>query len=121
MTFCDSRLDLVRVVPVPVAGQPPQVLDGKRQPAVALDLFQVLGLVAQQAVVVLVAGQHVDRAPEAGPACEPAGSHVGGNQAGGGAYGNYETIGVFKYPCHSTSIDATACPAEKTPEAVDVT
>lgn len=36
--------------------QPPQVLDREHQPTVALDLLQVAALMAQQALVVLVAG-----------------------------------------------------------------
>lgn len=42
--------------------------------------------VAQQVLVVLVARQHVDGAPEAGPATEAAQAHIGGDQAGGDAY-----------------------------------
>lgn len=42
----------------------------------------------QQSRVVLGTWKHVDGAPEAGPACEAAGSHVGGDQAGGGADGH---------------------------------
>ena len=38
--------------------------------------------------VVLVSWQHVDHAPEAGPAFEAAHSHVSGDQAGGGADGH---------------------------------
>ena len=45
-------------------------------------------LVAQQALIVLVAGQDVDDVPEAGPAFEAAELHVGGNQAGGSADGH---------------------------------
>lgn len=55
------------------------------RPPVALDLLQVLALVAQQALVVFVAWKHVDRAPEARPAFEAAQAHVSGDQAGGGA------------------------------------
>ena len=40
---------------------------------------------AQQALVVLVAGQDVDHAPEAGPATAARGADVPGDQAGGGA------------------------------------
>ena len=49
----------------------------------------MLALVAQQALVVFVAWQYIDGAPEAGPALEAAGSHVGGDQAGGGADGAF--------------------------------
>lgn len=59
----------------------------------ALDLLKVLALgrnyvpslVAQQALVVLVAWQRVYVAPERCPAPEAAQAHVCGNQAGGGA------------------------------------
>ena len=54
----------------------------------------MLALVAQQALVVLVAWQDVDHAPEAGPAVEFAGPHVGGDQAGGGADGHDHTSGI---------------------------
>ena len=47
-------------------------------------------LVAQQALVVFVAGQDVDDAPEARPALETAGSHVGGDQAGCDLYSSHE-------------------------------
>lgn len=43
---------------------------------------------AQQTLVSLVAWQDVDHTPEAGPAQEAAGSHVGGDQVGGGADGH---------------------------------
>lgn len=74
---------------------------------VALDLLQMAALVAQQALVtegwsgvrltgerselVLEAWQDVDGAPEACPAIEAAQAHVGGDQAGGGADGHYQT------------------------------
>lgn len=73
---------------VPVAAKPVQVLEGEQQPPVALDLLQMLALVAQQALVVLVAGQDVDGAPEAGPACKSAAFHVPGDKAGGGVDGH---------------------------------
>lgn len=44
--------------------------------------------VAQQALVCLVAGHHVDDAPEARPAFEAAELHVPGDQAGSGADGH---------------------------------
>lgn len=56
-------------------------------------------LVAQQALVLLVAWQHVDSAPEAGPAFEAAQLHVCGNQAGGGAHYHAEIAPkVFHVP-----------------------
>lgn len=76
--------------------RPPQVLDAEQDASVTLDLFQVLALVAQQALVVLVAWQDVDRAPEAGPTFEAAQSHVGGDQAGGDADGH--SITTFSTP-----------------------
>lgn len=91
MTFCRHRLDLVGVVPVPVAAQAPQVPDRKEHTPVALDLLQMLAFVAQQALVVLVSWQHVDGVPEAGPASEPAGSHVPGYQASGCLYSSHVT------------------------------
>ena len=42
----------------------------------------------QQALVVLVARQDVNGAPEAGPAVEAAHAHVGGDKVGGGADGH---------------------------------
>lgn len=71
--------------PVAVADGPPRVFQSKPDAPVALNLLQVASLVAQQALVVLVAWQDVDRAPEAGPACEAASPHVPGQQASGGA------------------------------------
>lgn len=61
------------------------LLDAK---ADRLDLSQMLAFVAQQALVVLVARKDVDDVPKAGPACKPAGPHVGGDQAGGDADGH---------------------------------
>lgn len=77
------------------------VLDAEQDAPVALDLLQMAALVAQQALVVLVAGQDVDDAPEAGPATEPAGFHVSGNQAGGGADGHQKLMIVFAPPDRS--------------------
>ena len=62
----------------------------------ALDLLKVLALgrnyvpslVAQQALVVLVAWQHVDHTQEAGPAVKANPAHEPGQQAGGGADGH---------------------------------
>ena len=51
---------------------------------IALNLLQMLALVTQQALVVLVAWQGVDRAPEAGPASESCPAHEPGQWAGGG-------------------------------------
>lgn len=52
------------------------IVASRRWYSVALDLRQM---------AVLVAWQHIDGGPKASPAVELAGSHVGGNQAGGGA------------------------------------
>ena len=70
------------VVPVTVAAQPPQVLDVEQHPPVALNLRQMLALVAQQALVGLMTWQHVDDVPERRPATEAASSHIGGDQPG---------------------------------------
>lgn len=68
--FGCPRLDFVRVVSIPVAQQPPQISDGEHHPPVPLDLLQVFEFVADQALVVLVAGHDVSDAPETGPAVE---------------------------------------------------
>lgn len=86
--LCGPRFYFIGVVPIPVAAEPIQVLDRKQQPPVALDLLKMLALVTQQALVVLMAGQHVDGAPERRPAFEAAQAHIGGNQAGGSADGH---------------------------------
>lgn len=60
-------------------------------------------LVAQQALVVLEAWQDVDRAPEARPACEAAGAHVGGDQAGGGADCHINNQSFDEYPLRTVT------------------
>ena len=79
-----SGLDLIGVVAVAVAQQPVAVLEQVKQLAVALHLRQVLALVAQQALILLVAGGKVDAAPERCPALEVAEAHVREDEAGGG-------------------------------------
>ena len=79
------RFYFIRGFPVPVACQPPQVLDAEQQPPVALDLLQVAALVEQQPLVLLVAGQDVDDVPERRPTQEAGPAHEPGQQAGGGA------------------------------------
>ena len=59
--------------------------DAARHPS---RVWSLEGLVAQQALVGFVAWNHVDGAPEAGPAFETAGSHVPGDWVGGGAGGH---------------------------------
>ena len=71
-----------------MADCPPRVFQSKHHPPVALDLLHMLALVAQQELVVLVAWQDVDGAPEAGPAVEATEAHVPGKQAGGGSDGH---------------------------------
>ena len=68
----------------------------------SLDPLQVAAaLVAQQALVMLEAWQHVDGIPEAGPAAEFAGSHVGGDQAGGGAS---DFVGIHADFVHASTL-----------------
>ncbi len=55
-------------------------------------------LVPQEALAALEAWQDVDGAPEARPACEAAGAHVPGDQAGGGADGHLATQPVLPVP-----------------------
>lgn len=90
-TLGGSRLDLVGVVPVAVPGQSIEIADRELEVPVTLDLFQVAALVAQQALVLLMSWQRVDRVPKAGPAGEPSPAHQPGQQAGGGADGHAST------------------------------
>ena len=53
-----------------------RVLDQVEQLAVALHLFQVFALMAQQGVVQLESGGEVDDVPERRPAVEATGFHV---------------------------------------------
>jgi len=74
--FRCASLNLIRIIPVPIAQQPIAVLDSVDQFAITLHLLQVLALVPNQALVRLVAGSHVNHIPKASPAVEAAAVHV---------------------------------------------
>src|SRR5690606_24382530 len=56
-------LDLVGVVPVAVAGEPPEVADGKPDRAIQRHLRDMHALVSDQILLVLEFRKQVDRAP----------------------------------------------------------
>lgn len=64
LCFSRAGFDFVMVAVVPIAAQPPQVLDLEQQPPASLDLLQMAALVAQQDLVGFKAWQNVDGAPE---------------------------------------------------------
>src|SRR5262245_8803946 len=68
--------DFVWIFPIAMPDEPVEILDGEQDATVPVDLLEVLGLVTQQALVVLVPRQDANDVPERRPPQEAEPSHI---------------------------------------------